>query len=708
MTVWTPINPSAGVIAPLPSILENTINVKDSEYGATGNYVYPSSGADDTAAINAAITAATALIGTLSEYTYPTLYFPPGQYQVSAKIAIPVGINLWMDGATIVSTRTDDSDYDEPLIEVGDSATLNSYIDFRGIAVHYYVHTAHNFPETAASQNGFAAIKFWNVANSVIETRRIAGTQIGLLLMAGPSLWCAYNRLSLGNFNTTKICVDLRGNTSSGFVNENKFFGGSFQPTSNMNKYGSTFGVRFSTESGGYTGQNQNVFYGPSFEMGGETSWTALLSVPTTNTRLEYGGNEYLALSTGTTGATPPTHTTGDVTDGSIIWRYLGKYRKSPVHHKGAGGLNQFNACRWESGYGPFAYYTGSVALTSNTYQVYTASDPDTGSIGGSSRHIEDYNNPDAAANTFGLDNHIRAYGAALNKEGLTRVIDGLQMRALGSASGLAIAGMAFLDFFAPSVPLQHSGGTGSYILCIDGLSINTYTKIPGVYVHVGGNQKRILIDRHVRSAGRLYFLGFNKNFVSIAMTNANKYFKSSASAEVGSYAIRDASDLTSSKVVTVDDASGIEYLFVGLFGAVYQGISIRTVCDTLGSEGAVNVVLPWGVAGDTKRQSYETPTVGIFKKTGEFIENINTASAQVVGWYVKTAGYLSPAWVGSTAVILGEIRSNANKHYSAVAAGTTGATAPTHTSGSASDDVVSWTYLGVDAVLVASSQAYA
>ncbi len=38
-----------------------------------------------------------------------------------------------------------------------------------------------------------------------------------------------------------------------------------------------------------------------------------------------YGDNMYVALNTGTTGETPPTHTSGDVTDGGIVWRYVGK-----------------------------------------------------------------------------------------------------------------------------------------------------------------------------------------------------------------------------------------------------------------------------------------------------------------------------------------------------------------------------------------------
>jgi len=50
-------------------------------------------------------------------------------------------------------------------------------------------------------------------------------------------------------------------------------------------------------------------------------TWTASLSV-TSGDYIFYNGNYYLATATGTTGATPPTHTTGSVSDGGITWSY--------------------------------------------------------------------------------------------------------------------------------------------------------------------------------------------------------------------------------------------------------------------------------------------------------------------------------------------------------------------------------------------------
>lgn len=51
--------------------------------------------------------------------------------------------------------------------------------------------------------------------------------------------------------------------------------------------------------------------------------WAAGQSITSTSFYRVYGANLYKAASTGTTGATPPTHTAGSLSDGTVSWTYV-------------------------------------------------------------------------------------------------------------------------------------------------------------------------------------------------------------------------------------------------------------------------------------------------------------------------------------------------------------------------------------------------
>jgi parallel beta-helix repeat protein len=77
------------------------------------------------------------------------------------------------------------------------------------------------------------------------------------------------------------------------------------------------------------------------------------------------------------------------------------------------------------------------------------------------------------------------------------------------------------------------------------------------------------------------------------------------------------------------------------------------------------------------------------------------TASTSL-GWICTTAGWLlKGAWTTGTAYTAGFMVSNAGNIYIATNTGTSGATAPTHGSGTVSDDVVSWRFVAVGAAAV-------
>lgn len=74
-------------------------------------------------------------------------------------------------------------------------------------------------------------------------------------------------------------------------------------------------------------------------------------------------------------------------------------------------------------------------------------------------------------------------------------------------------------------------------------------------------------------------------------------------------------------------------------------------------------------------------------------------------GLFLNNAGTLgtgasnAPSWATSTAYVLGHLALNGGNAYLALNAGTSGATAPTHTSGVASDGAVNWRWVGSGAV---------
>lgn len=88
------------------------------------------------------------------------------------------------------------------------------------------------------------------------------------------------------------------------------------------------------------------------------------------------------------------------------------------------------------------------------------------------------------------------------------------------------------------------------------------------------------------------------------------------------------------------------------------------------------------------------TPTEGFWNK-GQKVEFIPVSGGYSGAW-CTTAGHInSIAWAATTAKVLGD-RVNANdKVYQVTVAGTTGSTAPSHTSGIATDGTVTWAYVG-------------
>ena len=84
----------------------------------------------------------------------------------------------------------------------------------------------------------------------------------------------------------------------------------------------------------------------------------------------------------------------------------------------------------------------------------------------------------------------------------------------------------------------------------------------------------------------------------------------------------------------------------------------------------------------------------------GDCVLNGSPSSTSNLMWVCTTSGYaVTTEWVASTDYSVGTLRFTSTRVYKCTVAGTTGTTAPTHTTGTAVDGTVTWEYLGVKAV---------
>lgn len=88
-------------------------------------------------------------------------------------------------------------------------------------------------------------------------------------------------------------------------------------------------------------------------------------------------------------------------------------------------------------------------------------------------------------------------------------------------------------------------------------------------------------------------------------------------------------------------------------------------------------------------------PTKGYWEVTDEPVYNTASTAGGKIGWKCLTTGTLtSVTWAATTAYTVGQKVSTNGKVYEVTIAGTSGSTAPSHTTGTATDGTVTWKYL--------------
>ena len=230
----------ASYAEPLSETALCNINVKD--YNAKGD-----STTDDTAAIQAAISAATFL-------DKPTICFPGSSgYKITNTIVVPPSISLTMNGPLLFAGNNS-----TPALVIGDANVSNTNVILQ-ISVK----------KTSQSDwldEASVGVKLYNLHSSKVHIRRSELFTIGVQAIGVNGKGFGYNQVELGWITGNKIGLDLT-NLNGGWANENIFINGRFGQYSIPNVPSGRIGIRITSSDEIYTNNNNNLFIKPAFEL---------------------------------------------------------------------------------------------------------------------------------------------------------------------------------------------------------------------------------------------------------------------------------------------------------------------------------------------------------------------------------------------------------------------------------------------------------
>jgi hypothetical protein len=131
-----------------------------------------------------------------------------------------------------------------------------------------------------------------------------------------------------------------------------------------------------------------------------------------------------------------------------------------------------------------------------------------------------------------------------------------------------------------------------------------------------------------------------------------------------------------------------------------------RNICDTPISDplyragGSRNSTITYAPAAPVAN--------GVIYQIADIVYNKEPASAESIGWVCTQAGRSALDWVAETIFATGQyiVSTTGYRHYYCKVGGTTSTTAPTHTSGDATDGGCTWTYVS-DNINIAVFKAF-
>jgi parallel beta-helix repeat protein len=260
------------------------------------------------------------------------------------------GSAIGLSGASVIDNMIDDveiTDYTFFGVRIGEGANHNAISRVRttsnGIELVGITHASHsnridNCRAEGCGDNGFSMSGSYNTVTGCVARANDN---------AGFFCWGAYNTIAgCSAVNNNQSVLTAPASNWPGF-GVNSQFGGTGQRNVFIGCVADDNQI-ITTQFANF-GENGNGF----------TLWAAGTPHATYRfTYCYYGLNIYIATTTGTSGAVPPTHTTGDVTDGGITWRYVRSFETEAAPTENVwSGL----AGRTRNGDG-YNYYIGAVS----------------------------------------------------------------------------------------------------------------------------------------------------------------------------------------------------------------------------------------------------------------------------------------------------------------------------------------------------------
>jgi len=258
-------------------------------------------------------------------------------------------------------------------------------------------------------------------------------------------------------------------------------------------------------------------------------------------------------------------------------------------------------------------------------------------------------------------------------------------------------------DIYSGNV-LKAPASADTVLINADGIQIGNYSAI-GVFVNTQ-KAKRFVISANIinNSKGRLYVVCYDSSgaiitTAGVLKSNSSTRFQMVPTAYGGSF--KTGSDTTDDEVIIVSDSvKKIRVLYAqGSTPLQLTSFSIYTL-DNASSETMLGY--------DQLNENYaiQAPTVGSWTKgkrlVNDSVSELGSASSKYVidGWVCTASGVVNnTSWVASTAYTVGQTVNVNNKVYQCTVAGTSGVSAPYHTSGTATDGTVTWQYVNSLAV---------